>query len=152
MWHCRSNVTCQRFDPVLTVPTDFCVAFEPAYDCILPFEEEGRTYYKCGVQFQEGGQSYHWCPELQNITDIGAKKIFKNLLRVRKLLFATLHWCPVKTPEGEEAIKVCESGEAYSYPQLQYITHSPKTETIGCANIGESNFGESNICESTRYS
>ena len=62
MWHCRSDVTCQQFPTVLSVPRSICAAAHPAYDCILPFEEEGRTYYKCGVELQEGGQSLNWCP------------------------------------------------------------------------------------------
>ena len=62
MWHCRSDVTCQAFSPILTVPNQICVAAHPAYDCVLPFEEEGRTYYKCGVEFEERGQTLHWCP------------------------------------------------------------------------------------------
>ena len=118
MWHCRSDVTCQQLP--LHAPRSICAAAHPAYDCILPFEEGGRTYYKCGVEFEEGGRR--------------------------------MNWCPVKTLAGKDAIKTCESGQAFSYQQLKYnsggfgrILPVNYTETVGCANIGESNVGESNI-------
>ena len=120
MWHCRSDVTCQQFPTVLSVPRSICAAAHPAYDCILPFEEEGRTYYKCGVEFQEGGQSLNWCP---------VKTLEGN--------------DAIKTCESGEAFSYQQL--KYNSGTFGVVVPVNYTETVGCANIGESIVGQSNI-------